>query len=179
MMRAMLFAATLATAAILAPAAYADGGHLQMRQTAGPFVVSLFTTPEDLGIGPADMSTMVEDQATGRVVLDAEVFITLTAGDAHGGAPVVARLTHTNATNKLMQDAIVRLPRAGVWRAVVDVRQGGRQGSAGTTLSVSDHSARRDTTWTLAAFPLLAVGIFAIVQNGKSRIRRSRPVVVA
>lgn len=166
-------------AATLGCVAYADGGHLQMRQAAGPFVVSLFTTPEDLGIGPADLSTMVEDQATGRVLLDAEVFITLTPGDGHGGAPVVARLTHANATNKLMQDAYVRLPRAGVWRAVVDVRHGGREGSAGTMLSVSDHSARRDTTWTLAAFPLLAIGLFAIVQNGKSRIRRSHTVAAA
>jgi hypothetical protein len=169
-----MFAAILGSAV-----AHADGGHLQMRQAAGPFVVSLFTTPEDLGIGPADLSTMVEDQATGRVLLDAEVFITLTPGDGRDGAPVVTRLTHANATNKLMQDAIVRLPRAGVWHAVVDVRQGGREGSASTMLSISGHSARRNTTWALAAFPLLVIGVFAIVQNGKSRIRRSRPIVVA
>jgi len=48
--RHLIVALVLACAAV---AAHADGGRLQMRQAAGPFVVSLFTTPESLAVGPA------------------------------------------------------------------------------------------------------------------------------
>jgi hypothetical protein len=63
-----------------AVAAHADGGRLQMRQAAGPFVVSLFTTPESLAVGPADVSVLVEEQ--GSVLLDANVVVTFTPEDA-------------------------------------------------------------------------------------------------
>ena len=77
-----------------AMAAHADGGRLQMRQAAGPFVVSLFTAPESPAVGPADLSVMVEEQ--GSVLLDANVVVTLTPEDADV-APVVARLSYAHA----------------------------------------------------------------------------------
>ena len=100
------------------------GGRLQMRQTAGPFIVSLFSTPETLGVGPADLSAMVEQREGGSVLLDADLVITLTPRTA--GRPIVARLSHAHATNRLLQDAIVRLPHAGRWHALVQVSTGGR-----------------------------------------------------
>src|SRR6202789_3818468 len=105
-------------------AAHADGGRLQMRQAAGPFVVSLFTTPESPAVGPADLSVMVEEQGSGSVLLDADVSVTLTSGDDRI-APVIAHLSHAHATNRLLEDAIVQLPRAGRWHAVIHVTQAG------------------------------------------------------
>jgi hypothetical protein len=151
--------------------AHADGGRLQMRQAAGPFVVSLFTTPELLGVGPADVSVLVEEQ--GSVLLDADVVVTLTPEDA-GIAPVIAHLSHARATNRLMEDAAVQLPRAGRWRAVVHVNEAGREASAATDLTVANHSARRGTIRLFAVLPLCAIALFAWVQTEKRRARRAR-----
>jgi hypothetical protein len=149
----------------MAAAAHADGGRLLMRQAAGPFVVSLFATPETLGVGQADLSAMVEER--GSVLLDPEVTVTLTPED--GGAPVVAHLSHAHATNRLLQDAVVELPHAGRWRAVVRVRAAGHEADAVTELTVASYSARRGTIWTFLLLPVGAVALFGWVQMLKRR----------
>ncbi|HZD76647.1 MAG TPA: hypothetical protein VE218_06550 [Acidobacteriaceae bacterium] len=156
-----------------AAAAYADGGRLQMRQAAGPFVVSLFTTPESLAMGPADLSVMVEDQGSGSVLLDADVAVTLTSEDARV-APVMAHLSHVHATNRLLQDAVVQLPHAGRWHAAIHVSEAGREASATTVLMVANYSARRGTVWLFAVLPICAIALFAWVEVAKRRARRRR-----
>jgi hypothetical protein len=160
----------LACAAI---AAQADGGRLQMRQGAGPFVVSLFTTPESLGKGQADLSAMIEEQASGKVLLDADIVITLTPQDG-GSGPIVAQLSHAHATNRLLQDAVVRLPHAGQWRAVIEVNEGGRHANTATDLTVGDYSARRGTVWVFTLLPACAIALFAWAQVAKATARRRR-----
>jgi len=168
--RRLLVAVVLACAAA---AAHADGGRLQMRQAAGPFVVSLFTTPESLAVGSADLSVMVEEQGSSSVLLDADVVVTLTPEDT-GGAPVVAHLSHAHATNRLLEDAVVQLPRAGRWRAVIRVSDAGREASVTTDLTVAGYSARRGTVWLFALLPICAMALFVWVQVAKRRLRRGR-----
>ena len=79
-----------------------------MRQAAGPFVVSLFTTPESPAVGPADLSVMVEDQGSGSVLLDADVVVTLTSEET-GVAPVLAHLSHAHATG-VQEQVRLRFP---------------------------------------------------------------------
>ena len=119
--------------------AHADGGRLQLRQAAGPFVISLFSTPESLGVGPADLSVMVEEQGSGNVLLDADVTLTLTS-EVDRVAPVIAHVSHAHATNRLLQDAVVQLPHAGRWHAIVHVSEAGREVSVATDLAVANHS---------------------------------------
>jgi hypothetical protein len=152
-------------------AAHADGGRLQMRQVAGPFVVSLFTTPESLAVGAADLSVMVEEQ--GSVLLDADIVVTLTSQDQEV-APVVAHLSHEHATNRLLEDAVVQLSRAGRWHAVVQVSEAGREASVATDLTVANYSARRGTAGFFLLLPVCAVALFAWVQVAKRRMRRRR-----
>jgi hypothetical protein len=159
--------------AIAASSAHADGGRLQMRQAAGPFVVSLFTAPESLAVGSADLSAMVEEQASGEVLLDADVVIVLTSEDA-GSAPAIAHLSHAHATNRLLQDAVVQLPHAGRWHAVIHIRQAGREASVATDLTVANYSARRGTVWFFAILPICVVALFAWMQLAKQRARRRR-----
>jgi hypothetical protein len=165
-----VIALALACAAV---AAHADGGRLQMRQAAGPFVVSLFSTPESLAVGAADLSVMVEGQGSGTVLLDADVVITLTSDDARV-VPVVAHLSHTHATNRLLQDAVVQLPHAGHWRAVIQIREAGRVATTSTDLTVAIYSARRGTVWLFAILPICAIVLFAWVQIAKGRARQRR-----
>jgi hypothetical protein len=154
-------------------AAHADDGRLQMRQATGPFVVSLFTMPESLAVGSADLSVMVEDQGGGSILLDANVVVALTPEDA-SIAPVIAHLSHAHATNRLLEDAVVQLPRAGRWRAVIHVSETGREASVATELTVANYSARRGTVWFFAVLPVCAVALFAWVQVAKQRARRRR-----
>ena len=144
-----------------------------MRQAAGPFVVSLFTTPESLAVGPADLSVMVEEQGDSSVLLDPDVVVTLTSEDA-SIAPVIAHLSHAHAANRLLQDAVVQLPRAGRWHAVIHVSDTGREASVATELTVANYSARRGTVWLFATLPLCAIALFAWVQVAKQRARRRR-----
>jgi hypothetical protein len=154
-----------------AVAARADGGRLQLREAAGPFVVSLFTTPESLAVGPADLSVMVEEQ--GSVLLDPDIVVTLTPEDA-GVAPVIAHLSHVHATNQLLQDAVVQLPRAGRWHTVLHVSKAGHEASVATDLTVASYSARRGTVWFFLLLPACAIALFAWVQVVKRRMRRRR-----
>jgi hypothetical protein len=171
--RRLIVALVLACAAA---AAYADGGRLQLRQAAGPFVVSLFTTPESLAVGPADLSVMVEGQGDGSVLLDADVVVTLTSEDARV-APVIARLSH--ATNRLLEDAIVQLPRAGRWHATIHISEARREASVTTVLTVANHSARRGTVWLFALLPIGAIALFTWVEVTKRRARRRRALTPA
>lgn len=163
-MKRLIIALMLACAAT---AAHADGGRLQMRQAAGPFVISLFTTPESLGVGPADLSAMIEEQGGSNVLLDADIVIALTLEDG-GSQPVVAHLSHAHATNRLLQDAVVELPHPGRWRAAIQVSEGGRHVSMTTDLMVGDYSARRGTEWVFALLPMCAIALFAWVQVAKA-----------
>jgi hypothetical protein len=153
-----------------AAAAHADGGRLQMRQAAGPFVISLFTQPESLGLGQADLTAMIEEQGSGKVLLDSDVVITLTPEDEQG-KPIVVHLSHAHASNRLLQDAVVQLPRAGRWRTAIQVNDSGRSASVTTDLTVGDYSARRGTVWVFALFPVFAIALFAWVQIGKRSAR--------
>jgi hypothetical protein len=160
----------LACAAI---AAQADGGRLQMRRGAGPFVVSLFTTPESLGVGQADLSAMIEEQAGGKILLDADIVITLSPEDG-GSGPIVGHFSHAHATNRLLQDAVVQLPHAGQWHAVIQVNEAGRHANTATDLTVGDYSVRRGTVWVFTLLPACAVALFAWAQVAKATARRRR-----
>jgi hypothetical protein len=159
--------------ACVSAAAHADGGRLQMRQDVGPFIVSLFTQPESLGVGQADLSAMIEERASGKVLLDADVAITLIPENAQG-EPIVVHLSRARATNRLLQDAIVQLPHAGKWRATIQVNEAGRKGSVATDLIVGDYSARRGTVWTFALLPLCVIALFSWVQAAKRPSHRRR-----
>lgn len=160
-------------AVVLSAAAHADDAHLQMRQVAGPFVVSLFTTPEVLAVGPADVSVLVEQGATPRVLLDAEVSVTLMRHDG-GAPPIHARLRHADAANRLLQAAQISLPSPGVWDAAVVVREGGSMATAPAQLVVAPYSSRRGTVWGFALLPAAVVALFLMTERQRRRARMRR-----
>ncbi len=129
-------------------------------------------------MGPADLSVMVEEQGSNEVLLDADIVITLTSEDA-ASAPVVAHLSHAHSTNRLLEDAVIQLPYAGRWHAVIHIREAGRAATASTDLTVANYSARRGTVWLFAILPICAIALFAWAQVAKQRARRRRAMVQA
>jgi len=145
---------------VLAPtSSRADGGALCLHETSGPFLVTVLTAPATLRAGPVDVSVMVEDSANAAIMLDADVDLRLQA--ERGGRTLKAQATRKQATNKLLQSAVIDLPTAGHWELTVSVRRGSEQAAFKTQLQVEPPLARFASVWPLVALPPLAALLFA------------------
>jgi hypothetical protein len=152
---------------VVVPPMLADGGRMRLRQTAGPFVLTVFTAPEPLAVGPADVSVLVQDAATGNVVLDADVEIRVRPMD---GVRTV-RYTAATGRNRLLRQATVDLPFSGRWHLEVAVRRGSQEAIISGLLPVSTATSRWRAAWPLLAAPPVLVALFLA---GASRRRRAR-----
>src|SRR5262245_57509278 len=50
--------------------AHADGGTVQFKKSAGPFSITVFTTPSPLRAGPVDISLMIQSSVNQQPLLD-------------------------------------------------------------------------------------------------------------
>lgn len=143
-----------------AEAARSDGGLLRLTEQAGPYRLSVFTTPTPLRAGPIDVSVLVQDAGTGATRSDVTVTITLTpaAGD---GSVLHARATSTAATNKLFQAAAFDLPDAGPWLVTVALNGPEGTGQAAVTVEAEPSPPRWVELWAWIAWPLLPIALFA------------------
>jgi hypothetical protein len=151
-MRVLLLAALL-----LAGAARGDGGVLRLSQASGPFVLSLFTAPEPLGAGRAEVSVLV--QARDTVVLDADVELRLRAPDGEEQSIAVTRAA---SSNQLLASAWVDLPTPGRWHLAVTARRGDDTATASCDLEVAaPPPSGLAAHWTLLALPAPFILLFA------------------
>jgi len=97
---------------------FADGGTVQMRKEAGPFLITVFTSPAPLSAGPADISVLLQNLDGLTPVLDARVSVLLHR-DA-SSTEIKAHATREQAQNKLLYAALVTLPESG---GEIDVAQ--------------------------------------------------------
>jgi hypothetical protein len=149
-MRALILGSLL-----LAGVARADGGVLRLSQASGPFVISLFTAPEPLRTGRAEVSVLV--QARGTVVLDAAVELRVRAPD---GTEQTLAVTHAAANNQLLQSAFVELRTPGRWALFVTARQAGAAATVSYDLDVPPATASVAAHWVPLALPALCILLF-------------------
>ncbi len=143
----------------------ADGAHIAFRASSGAYAVTLFTAPEPLVSGPADLSLLVQDQATGEVLNDATVTGSLTSA-AGASMPIV--LTHGLASNKLLLAAAPNLPGPGSFTLALEVeRPGTAPASFTTVLAVAANHRRRTTLIFALVLPLAAILLFLVNQQAK------------
>jgi hypothetical protein len=153
--------------ALVAGLARADGGAIRIQEDAGPFRITVWSAPEPLRAGPADLSVLVQRRDGGAAVLDAQVELRL---DGPGsGPPIAARATRAQATNQLLQAAAVTLPVAGTWTLRASVRQGGDAVEVAGELPVAAPAPRLGTLWPYLALPPAAVACFALREHLKRR----------
>ncbi|GGH05130.1 hypothetical protein [Silvibacterium dinghuense] len=170
-MKRILFAAALL---LTVPLAFADGGRLRSRTVAGPFVVTLFTTPDPLRAGMADFSVAVERPGEQGIVQDAEIDLKLTTP---GQPDLNLKLTHGAATSRFLEAANFELPHAGHWHYTLTIREGQDTGiSEGEVNVLPRQILSEEITWEIAAVPL-ALALFALHRRRKrawrETIRRS------
>ena len=143
----------------------ADGGLLRAREAAGPFIVSIFTAPEPLRVGPADVSVIVQS-SKGDVLTDAVVDI-LFESATHPVEPRRARATHDAASNKLAQAAVVDLPVAGEWTLIVSVASNGNEARVTHLLRVAPAASRMRVAWPWLLAPPVFIALVAVHQTLK------------
>jgi hypothetical protein len=160
--------------------AFADGGRLRFRQRAGPFVVTLFTSPNPLTKGRADFSVAVERAGVQGLVQDANVQLILMPAEGQG-RKLVLHASHEAATSKWLQAVNFLIPARGLWRVTVMVRRGHEAGQCSGEVRV--HSTETsDLTWDVFPVPLAALFflLHGALKRKHHRDRRNRlPVRVA
>ena len=100
--------------------ARADGGAVRLREQAGDYQITVFTSPTPFRAGPVDVSVLVQDAATGECVPEARVTVRLTARET--GEFLEYRATAEAATNKLFHAAVFPAARSGWWDMEVVVQ---------------------------------------------------------
>jgi hypothetical protein len=163
--------AVLGLVVLAARPARGDGGTLRLSERVGPYRISVFTSPEPLRAGPADVSVFVQDADSGSSLADAVVHLTLTP-DGRQGAAVSCTATAEQAVNKLLRAASVDLPAAGPWRIDVDVE--GPRGSAHceVTVMVAEPLPRWRQMWPWFTWPAVPIVLFVLHQFRRQRGRR-------
>lgn len=153
----------------LAAEARADGGTLQVSQSAGPYRVTVFTSPTPPRAGPVDVSVMVQDATTGQILADAQ--ITITATEPVSGRVVRGQATTAAATNKLLQAATLELPTAGGWRIDIHVASSAGAGELEFALGVAPPLPRWVAMLPWFAWPLGVVVLFVASELARAQPR--------
>ncbi len=155
---------------------FGDGGTLQLRKPAGPWMVAVFSMPAPLRVGNADLSVMVQKSSDQSSVLDAKVSIHLKKSSATEVQEIIVPATRAQATNKLLYAARINLPSSGKWRLEVDVTDQGSAASASGEINVLPEQAPLQSHWVYVALVPFVVLLFATNQwlKKRRRLRRSR-----
>ena len=148
---------------ILAQAtARADGGTVQLREEAGDLVITLFTSPGPLSVGPVDISVLLQNRDGLEPVLDAKVSLVLRTGDPD--VELQARPTREQARNKLLYAALVTVSKPGKWQIVVTVLENGRETDSAGILEVAAAPDKAASYAGYIAFPPVMIGLFIVRQ---------------
>ncbi len=169
----MVRVAALVAALLLPQRAAGDGGTVRLVQTAGPFTVTVFSAPEPLRVGAADVSVLVQDGA-GAPVLDATIAVALAPPPGVAGGAIRLAATRTAATNKLLYAARFEPPAPGAWTAEVSVARGTARARVTCALPVT--AARAPglaAVWPWLALPPAAIALYAL--HARLRRRSSGP----
>ena len=143
----LLLLLLLIPAAVLA---HGGGTPQLINEPAGPYWVSIWTTPDPARVGAFHLTLGISEAGDGREagppVLGAEVRVRLEPAAAVEGRPVSTVATNEQATNKLFYEADLMIPAEGAWNVRVDVEGQDGAGSVAFPLTVEP---AQSTNWSL------------------------------
>jgi hypothetical protein len=151
--------------------AQADGGAVQFGKSAGPFVITVFTTPTPLRAGPVDISLMIQSRENQQPVLDCQTLVQL---HKEGAMSISAEATHETAHNKLFYGAQVKIPEPGPWELDVAIKQGDVSIDVAGEIIIASAKPVFLVYWRSLALPPLIISLFAMNQWLKRRNRQRR-----
>lgn len=160
--------ALVLAALLCAGTAAADAARVRVHQDSGPFTVTVFTAPEPLTAGPAEISVLVQERGSGAVLRDARVEIEL-RGPAIGPPRIFAA---SAGSNRSFRVAVVELEPEGDWEIAVVVRRAGATGRVSASVPVGPPVSRLSWIWPFLAGPPIGVALYALgnaVRRGRKR----------
>lgn len=139
------------------------GGEVRLMEKTGPFLITVFSDPTPLRVGPVDISVMVQDGDSGRPILDAQVTVQLQQ-DGAGGPPIITQATRQNATNKLFYAALVNLPAPGLWELQVSTRRQAQAADVMCMVTAGPPWPMPRSWWLYVVLPSAMIGGVALHQ---------------
>jgi hypothetical protein len=144
---AIIFLPVLLLLGLSAPTVHADGGAILARESQGPFVVTIFTTPSPARGSTVDVSVLAQDRDSSDAILDATVDLILSpppspalkpddpicgamgeafVGRMSGEEPksISVAATRAQASNKLLYAAPVHFDASGDWKLNAVIKRG-------------------------------------------------------
>jgi len=161
--------------------AYGDGGTVRLMEASGRYLITVFTAPQPLRVGRADVSVLVQDRERGEPILDAEVSfkLSLPATTEGSAVAITSAATHAQTTNQLLYAAGVDLPLPGDWDLQVNLRHADDTVELRTNLAVAPPAPPLQAIWFYLLIPPAAIGLFALHQwrarQGADSPRRTTP----
>jgi hypothetical protein len=146
--------------------AHADGGVVQFEKSAGPFAITVFTTPSPLRAGPVDISLMIQSRDSQQPLLDCQALVQLRK---EGAMNIRSEATHETAQNKLLYAAQVKVPESGLWELEVAIRHGDDSINVVGEIIVAPANPVLFVYWRSLALPPLFISLFALNQWLKRR----------
>lgn len=156
--------ATLLALAAITTVARADGGLVRLHAVAGPFAITLFSSPTPLRAGPADLSVLVQEAASDATVLDATVRLRLTPPPGSAARPIERIATADQAANKLLYAASAELDVPGDWRVEIEVARDAGSANVAANLPVGPGAPPIASLWPYLALPPAAIALYALNQ---------------
>ena len=164
---------------LFVPGLFGDGGTVQLRKPAGPWMITIFSTPGPLRAGTADLSVMVQMAKDQSAVLDAQVKLRLNRSSATQVDEIIAPANRAQASNKLLYAARVTLPSPGRWQLEANVTDKNSAASVSTEVNVLPAQAPLAAHWLYIALAPLVVLLFVLnrllKRNRDSRRSRVLP----
>lgn len=147
----------------LAALSFADGGVVRERQSVGGYDITVLTDPTPPRVGALDVSLLVLDSATGKLLEDARASVAARrASEPESVARYLATREHPG--NRMLLAAYVPLPSAGEW--TFDARVEGPKGTASVEWKMTVEPPlppwREHALWI--ALPLAPLGLYALYQ---------------
>jgi hypothetical protein len=143
--------------------AWPDGGTVRLRHEASDLVITVFTSPSPLSVGPVDISVLLQNREGLEPVLDAKVSLALRTDDS--GIELQARPTREQARNKLLYAAPVTLSKPGKWHIVVTVLRNGKKTDTAGILEAAAAPDKASSYTGYIAFPPVMIGLFMVRQR--------------
>ena len=151
----------------------ANGGTVRTtRAPAGPYAVTVFTSPTPLVVGIADVSTSVEYADSGDLEPDARVIVTAEPV-GHSGQAGVFEATHDQASDPNFYAANVRLDSGGRWRMNVQVIGRAGEGTVSFEIETGEGTSADRIIRGIAAVAAIWIAVGAWVYLRRRRRKQA------
>ena len=140
-----------------------DGGAVRFSRRIGNRLVTVFTSPTPVCVGPIDISLLVQDADSGTPQLDDPIEVQIAPRD-RPSERTIAPATSAAATNKLLRAARLEISEPGPWRVEILMPSASAGPPIGFEMDVAAAPAAIPDLALWIGWPLAAIVLFAIHQ---------------